>query len=138
MPKLVVENSVTKKVNTYLIVCDSDLPEILGEDIDTVAFHHSAILKSAKSIKHLPVGEMQSYQELMEELSFAKSYINSILECDLKSLRMQLDDTESALKTIELQLKRFPWWKRIQLVFTGYEIFLAKAYQSLNQTGQSK
>ena len=121
MPKLIVENAITKQVNTYLIVCDRDIPEILGENMSTVAISLSSLKKAAKSIQHCPVGDMQSYQQLMEDLSIAQDSIQ-VLEINLRD--------EAILNRFWFLRNRFEgmsFWDRLRYLFHGYEQFIIDA-----------
>ena len=123
MPKLVVENPVTKQVNTYLIVCDSDIPELLGEDIDTVAISLSSLKKAAKSIQHCPVGGMRSYQQLMEDLSIAQDSIQ-VLEINLRDGNQDYEMFAKHLSFLRNKFDKMSFRERWRYLFRGYREYL--------------
>lgn len=119
MPKLVVENTVTK----YLIVCDGDIPELLGEDIDTVAISLSSLKKAAKSIQHCPVGGMRSYQQLMEDLSIAQDSIQ-VLENNLRNEKQVHGVLINRFWFLWNRFGDMTFWERLRYLYHGYEKFV--------------
>ena len=123
MPKLVTENPITKQIHTYLIVCDEDISELLGEDINTVAISLSSLKKAAKSIQNLPVGDIISYQQLMEDLSVAN---NTIQNLDLIHGKTSEDYYKYVrhLSSYRNRIEKLSFWNRCSYLFHGYKQFI--------------